>query len=121
MLPYTFIFFYTLHIPNVNTLHNIITNILYGTNVVIKAAITINGPNGMYSSVFFFFVARRNMLIIAPSKNAIKDIIIIPLRPKYKPNAPISLTSPKPIASFPAINPPSNVITKNIPAPITMP
>jgi len=34
-----------------------------------SAAITINGPNGMYSSVFFILVASKTILIIAPNKN----------------------------------------------------
>ena len=75
----------------------------------------------MYSSVFFFFVASKKMLIIAASRNAINEIAIMFIHPKNKPSAPISFTSPKPIASFPAINPPNNVITKNIPAPTKEP
>ena len=48
------------------------------------AAITINGPKGIYSSVFFFLVAIKPILIIAPSKKAINEITIIPPKPKYK-------------------------------------
>ena len=42
-------------------------------------------------------------------------------QPKYSPKAPISFTSPNPIASFPAISPPISVINKKIPAPTSIP
>ena len=51
--------------------------------------------------------------IIAASKNDNTEIDIIFIHPKNKPKAPMNFTSPNPIASFPAINPPNNVIIKN--------
>ena len=36
--------------------------------MLINVAITINGPNGMYSSDFFSLVASKTMLSIAPIK-----------------------------------------------------
>ena len=36
-----------------------------------------------------------------PTKKETKAIIIIFVNPKYNPNAPMSFTSPSPIASFP--------------------
>ena len=48
-------------------------------------------------------------------------ITIIFDNPKYNPNAPISFTSPNPIASLPYTSPPSNVIARNIPAPANIP
>lgn len=95
---------------------NIFNKNPYGTNKTMNEAITINGPNGIYSSVVFIFVNNNMTLITAPIKKAITDIIIILENPKYNPSAPINLTSPNPIASFPAINPPSKVIIKNIPS-----
>lgn len=61
---------------------------VFGTNIVINVLITINGPNGIYSSVFFILVISKMMLKIAPIKNEISDIIIILLNPKYNPSAP---------------------------------
>ena len=61
------------------------------------------------------------MLSIAPIKNDSSVITIMFDRPKYIPNAPISFTSPKPIASFPYTSPPISVIAKNIPAPTNIP
>ena len=75
----------------------------------------------MYSSVLFFFVTSKTILIIAPIKKAINETAIIFIHPKNNPIAPISFTSPNPIASFPAIRPPINVISKNIPAPTKPP
>ena len=91
------------------------------TNITIKVARIIKGPNGMYSSVFFFFVTSNITLIIAPSKNEITAIITTSISPNTSPRAPISFTSPKPIASFPAIAPPINVISRNIPPPAIIP
>ena len=54
-------------------------------------------------------------------KKAINETAIIIFQPKNNPNAPISFTSPKPIASFPAIAPPTSVIIKKIPAPTIPP
>lgn len=94
---------------------------MYGTNIVIYVAITINGPKGIYSSAFFVFVITINKLMIAPIKNEIKETIIILVNPKYKPSAPINFTSPNPIAFFPYTIPPKHVITKKIPAPAIIP
>ena len=55
--------------PNENINNNADNIVLNGTTIAINVAITINGPNGMYSSVFFIFVANKNMLIIAQIKN----------------------------------------------------
>ena len=98
-----------------------ISSNLNGTNIAITADITINGPNGMYSSLFFFFLNISVIPTIAPSKNAIREIIIMVLHPKNNPSPPINFTSPKPIASFPAISPPTSVINKKIPAPAIIP
>ena len=54
-------------------------------------------------------------------QNETNVIAIIFDSPKYNPNAPISFTSPNPIASFPYITPPTNVISKNIPPPASIP
>ena len=83
--------------------------------------ITIKGPNGMYSSIFLIFVVNNITLNIAPIKNETSVIAIIFDKPKYNPNAPISFTSPNPIASFPYIAPPINVISRNIPPPASIP
>ena len=61
------------------------------------------------------------MLIIAQIKNDTNDTIIIFVSPKYNPSAPISFTSPSPIASFPYTKPPKRVIIKNIPPPASIP
>lgn len=90
---------------------------LNGTNMSIKHAITMNGPNGMYSLFFFIFVTNKNMLITAANRNAIRVIVTIFANPKYSPSAPMNFTSPNPIASFPAINPPIRVIIRNTPPP----
>ena len=74
-----------------------------------------------YVMLFFLFAIINIIPIIAPSKKAISEIIIIVLHPKNKPSPPMSLTSPKPIASLPAINPPTNVINRKIPAPTIIP
>ena len=100
---------------------NIIVIVLYGTNITINVAITINGPNAMYWSIFLIFVARKMILKIAPIKKDNNVIMIIFVNPKYSPNAPISLTSPSPIASLPYISPPKRVSAKNIPAPANIP
>ena len=75
----------------------------------------------MYSLFFFIFVASKNILITAAIRNAISAMITMYIRPKNKPNAPMNLTSPNPIASFPAISPPIRVIIKNTPPPINIP
>ena len=87
----------------------------------INAPITINGPKGMYSSIFLIFVANNIILNNAPIKNDNNVTAIIFDNPKYNPNAPISFTSPNPIASFPYIAPPINVISRNIPPPASIP
>ena len=97
-----------LYVPSVNILINTKNNTLNGTNIAIIVAITINGPNGIYSSPVFLLQIINATPIIAPNKKAISEIIIIVLQPKNKPSAPISFTSPNPIASFPAIKPPTN-------------
>lgn len=61
------------------------------------------------------------MLITAPIKKEVTDNTIISDIPKYNPNAPINFTSPYPIVSFPDIKFPSNVIARNIEAPIRPP
>ena len=66
----------------------------YGINIIINVAITINGPKAIYSSIFLILVIINNILSIAPIKNESKAIIIIFVRPKYSPKAPISFTSP---------------------------
>lgn len=48
---------------------------------------TINGPNGIYSSIFFIFVANNIILNIAPIKNDTNVITIIFDNPKYSPNS----------------------------------
>ena len=68
--------------PNVKIVISTVNNILNGTNIVIPLAITINGPNGIYSFDFFTFININIILITAPSKNAITDIATIPLSPK---------------------------------------
>ena len=65
-----------------------ISSNLNGTNIAITADITINGPNGIYSSLFFFFLNISVIPTIAPSKNAIREIIIMVLHPKNNPNPP---------------------------------
>ncbi len=55
----------------------------------------------MYSSDFFILVANKMILSMAPIKKETNVMIIILDKPKNNPNAPISLTSPNPIASFP--------------------
>ena len=77
----------------------------------------MNGPNGIYSSVFFFFISNNIMLNIEPIKKDIIDIAIILLHPKNKPIAPTNFTSPNPIASFPEISELTSVINKKIPTP----
>ena len=57
--------------------------------------------NGMYSSDFLILVANNTMLRIAPIKKETNVIMIILDNPKYSPKAPISFTSPNPMASFP--------------------
>ena len=69
--------------------------------MLINVAITINGPNGIYSSDFFIFVISNTILSIAPIKNETNVITTMLESPKNNPNAPINLTSPNPIASFP--------------------
>ena len=59
--------------------------------------------------------------ITAASKNAKNETSAVTLAPKNNPSAPINLTSPSPIASFPATKPPSKVIVKNIPPPVRIP
>lgn len=86
-----------------------------------KHAITINGPNGIYSLLFFILLTSKKTLITAANRNAIRDIVMIFASPKYSPRAPINLTSPKPIASFPATKPPINVIIRNTPPPNAIP
>ena len=87
----------------------------------ISAAITINGPKGIYSFDFFTLNTINIIPIIAPNKNDVKDIKAVFTNPKYKPSAAMNFTSPKPIASFPYINLPINVIIKKIPPPINIP
>ena len=63
-----------------------------------KAAATKNGPNGMYSSVDFNIIILTNIIAIeitVAKKNANNEISAILENPKYRPNAPINLTSPK--------------------------
>ena len=108
-----------------NTLLLLINNVVksneVGTNIAIIALITINGPKGIYSSAFFFLETNIIILITAANKNAITATIIIFIHPKNKPKAPINLTSPNPIASFPAMRPPISVIIKKIPPPTIIP
>ena len=56
--------------------------------MLINVPITINGPNGMYSSDFFILVTSKNILKIAPIKNERSATIIIFVKPKYRPSAP---------------------------------
>ena len=58
---------------------------LNGTNIAISVAITINGPNGIYSFDFFILVTINIMLSTAPIKNDITAIAIIPCHPKNSP------------------------------------
>ena len=81
----------------------------------------MNGPNGIYSSVFFLFTINNIILNIEPTKNAIIDIAIILLHPKNSPKAPTNFTSPNPTASFPDIKDPTNVINKKMPVPTIIP
>ena len=53
--------------------------------ILINDAITINGPNGMYSSDFFIFVASNKMLRIAPIRKDSNIIMIILDNPKNNP------------------------------------
>lgn len=96
---------FLLYKPNVKIFNKIFIITEYGTNITINVPITINGPKGIYSSVFFILVTSKNILKIAPIRNERSDIIIIFVKPKYKPSAPINLTSPRPIASFPYTKP----------------
>jgi len=105
----------------VNITKSVFNNISNGTNILINVAITINGPNGIYSFDFFILVTINIIPNIAPIKNDIADIAKIFDTPKYSPNAPISFTSPNPNASFPYIKLPINVIAKNIPPPTNIP
>ena len=50
-----------------------------------NVAITINGPNGIYSSDFFIFVINNTMLSIAPIKKDTNVIIIMLDSPKNSP------------------------------------
>lgn len=86
--------------------------------------ITKNGPNGIYSSLLFkikTLISKTKIETMAPTKNANNETCAMPLTPKYKPIAPMNFTSPSPIASLPAMIPPSNVIAPKIPAPVTIP
>ena len=80
----------------------------------------MNGPNGMYSSDFFILLTNNIILRIAPIKNDTNVTAIILYCPKNNPKAPISFTSPNPIASFPYIAP-TYQCNKNIPPPISIP
>ena len=53
--------------------------------MLINDEITINGPNGMYSSDFLIFVISNKILKIAPIRKDNKVIIIILDNPKNKP------------------------------------
>ena len=92
----------------------------------IKLAITIKGPKGMYSLIFFFFAIINIILIIAPIKNEIIDIANILEEPKNNPKAAISFTSPNPIESFPdtilprIVNIPKITVPKTIPSNISI-
>lgn len=48
----------------------------------IKQAITINGPNGMYSLFFFILARSKKTLMAAANKNAISIIVIVFANPK---------------------------------------
>ena len=48
---------------------NIPIRLADGTNIDINAPTTINGPNGMYSSIFLIFVINNITLNTAPIKN----------------------------------------------------
>ena len=87
--------------PNVNIFINTNFNNSNGTYILINAAIAINGPNGMYSLVFFLFTNNRTILRIAPMKNDKSVIIIVLENPKNSPSAATNFTAPNPIVSFP--------------------
>lgn len=53
-----------------------------GINIHINVAITINGPNGMYSLAFFILNITNTIPTIAPTKNAINEIINVFVNPK---------------------------------------
>ena len=55
--------------------------------MLINVPNTINGPNGIYSSIFLIFVANKSILNIAPIKNDINVITIILDNPKYNPKS----------------------------------
>jgi len=63
--------------PNMKYFYNIENGynnkISNGTNMTINDAIIINGPNGIYSSLFFFLETSKIILITAPNKNAISE------------------------------------------------
>lgn len=50
--------------------------------MLINVAITINGPNGIYSSDFFIFVISNTILSIAPIKNETNVITTMLESPK---------------------------------------
>ena len=110
-----------MNIPSVNIVISVFANKLNGTNILINVEITINGPNGIYSSDFLILVTIRITPITAPIKNDIIEINPILATPKYSPNAPINFTSPSPNVSFLYIKLPITVIAKNIPAPHNIP
>ena len=53
--------------------------------ILINDAITINGPNGIYSSDFLIFVASNKMLRTAPIRKDTKVMITILDKPKNNP------------------------------------
>ena len=83
--------------------------------------VTIKGPKGIYSLPFFFLDSNNITLMTAPNKNDSTESIIVFINPNASPNPVISFTSPYPIASLPAINPPTRVIIKNTPPPNSKP
>ena len=76
--------------PNVKIYINVFFICSNGIYMLINVAITMNGPNGMYSSDFFIFVTNKPILKMAPIKNDTSVIIIMLDNPKYNPKAPIN-------------------------------
>ena len=107
--------------PKVKIFNIIVTSKSNGVKITTKQLATMNGPNGIYSFTFFLLIIKIPILIIAANKKASTEIMIILIQPKNKPSAPMNFTSPKPIASFPAINPPIKVMSKKIPPPASIP
>ena len=70
-----------LYNPNENTVINTVKIISKGTNMLITAAHTINGPNGIYSLPFFRFVINK----IIPKNKLLSNFNVTALTIKSVP------------------------------------